>query len=139
MQYRAIREAADKGEMLMYNQAIDVCRAEKLAEKDYRRALQVVNVTSTGKLMGMLRFFRGLRVRLTTKISAKYRLVQDAVGEVVGVEFDRREFDTERDDWRSSRGHPRREKGFTRLKYCPRGIYVKFDGLKTNRLVVRRE
>ena len=54
MQYRAHREAREKSEMLMYNQAIDVCRSEKLESKDFRRALQVVNMTNTGKLMGML-------------------------------------------------------------------------------------
>ena len=92
MQYRALREARASSEMLMYNQAIDVCTNETLEARDYRRALQVVNVTSTGKLMGMLPLFKGMRVRLMGKISAKHGLVQDAVGEVIGVQFDHREF-----------------------------------------------
>ena len=48
MQYRALREVRASSEMLMYNQAIDICTSEKLEVKDYRRALQVVNVTSRG-------------------------------------------------------------------------------------------
>ena len=130
MQYRAIREAAAAGEMVMYNQAMEVCRSERLERKDYRRALQVVNITNTGKLMGMLPLFRGMPVRLTAKLSAKHGLVQDAVGKVVGVEFDPREFAFESQDWRFQRSHPRRRAGYARLEYCPRGIYVKFDGLE---------
>ena len=34
MQYRALREARASSEMLMYNQAIDVCTSEKLEAKD---------------------------------------------------------------------------------------------------------
>ena len=45
MQYRALREARASSEMLMYNQAIDVCTKERLEARDYRRVLQVVNVT----------------------------------------------------------------------------------------------
>ena len=121
MQYRALREARASSEMLMYNQAIDICTSEKLEAKDYRRALQVVNVTSTGKLMGMLPLFKGMRVRLMGKISAKHQLVQDAVGEVIGVQFDHREFADRhpRDDWRTSSSHPRRRDGFVRLRYMP--------------------
>ena len=132
MQYRALREARASSEMLMYNQAIDVCTSEKLEAKDYRRALQVVNMTSTGKLMGMLPLFRGMRVRLMSKISAKHQLVQDAVGEVIGVQFDHREFADRhpRDDWRTNSSHPRRRDGIVRLRYMPRGVYVKMDKFK---------
>ena len=87
-------------------------------------------MTNTGKLMGMLPLFRGMPVRLTAKLSAKHGLVQDAVGKVVGVEFDPREFAFESQDWRFQRSHPRRRAGYARLEYCPRGIYVKFDGLE---------
>ena len=82
MQYRAVREAREAGEMLMYVQAIDIARSRRLPAAEYRRALQVVNMTNTGNRLGMCPLFLGMRVRFTAKISAKYKIVQDAVGEV---------------------------------------------------------
>ena len=95
--------------------------------KELRRALQVVNMTQTGNRLGMCPVFIGMRVRLTAKISAKYKLVQDACGVVVGVCFDEREFTGDGGDWRVEPDHPARRRGYVKLRYMPRGIMVKFD------------
>eukprot|EP00972_Heterocapsa_arctica_P070846 10466719-Heterocapsa_arctica.AAC.1 len=52
-QYRAESGAAQAGEMLIYVQAVDVAKTCQLTRDEYRRALQVVNMTKTGKLLGM--------------------------------------------------------------------------------------
>ena len=127
MQYRAVREARSAGQMLMYVQAVDVARKVELPRVQYIRALQVVNVSNTGKLMSMLPLFLGMRVRLTAKLSAKYRVVQDAVGEVVGIEFDAREFASQASDWRDNELHPARRRGWVRLRYLPSAVHVRVD------------
>ena len=77
--------------------------------------------------MGMCPLFEGMRVRLTTKLSAKHLIVQDAVGVVVGVQFDDREFDDPARDWRRNADVRRKLNGYVRLKYVPQGVYVKID------------
>ena len=91
MQYRALRESQEAGEMLMYVQALDWPRkGKRLKKSEYKQALQVVNMTNTGNRMGMCPLYVGMRVRLTAKLSAKYGIVQDAVGQVQEVVFDDR-------------------------------------------------
>ena len=127
MQYRAVREAADAKKMVMYVQAIDVARKQRLPDREYRRALQVVNMTTTGSRMGLCPVFLGMRVRLTAKVSAKHQIVQDAVGEVVDVVLDDREFAGGRRDWRDDAAHPSRLRGCVRLRHMPRAVLVRFD------------
>ena len=115
MQYRAAREATVAGQMLMYVQAIDSAKGVSLPESEYRRALQVVNMTNTGSRLGMLPLFIGMRVRLTAKLSAKHGVVQDAVGEVVDIEFDEREFQGGPEDWGTT---PSTSRGALALLAC---------------------
>ena len=69
----------------MYVQALDwPRRGKRLKKSEYKQALQVVNMTNTGNRMGMCPLYVGMRVRLTAKLSAKYGIVQDAVGQVQG-------------------------------------------------------
>ena len=130
MQYRSLKEAGEAGQVLMYTQAIDVPRkgASGLDKQEYRKALQVVTMTRTGCRLGMCPLFITMRVRLTAKLAAKYKLVQDAVGEVMSVIFDDREFASQLADWRSNADHIVRKRGYVRLRYMPRGVLVKFDG-----------
>ena len=101
MQYRALRESREAGEMLMYVQAFDWSRrGKRLTKGEYKQALQVLNMTNTGNRLGMCPLFVGMRVRLTAKLSAKHGIVQDAVGEVQQVMFDEREFLGSGSDWR---------------------------------------
>ena len=132
MQYRSLKEAGEAGQTLMYVQAIDVPAkgTSGLTASDFRKALQVVNMTKTGSRLGMCPLFVGMRVRLTGKIAAKFFIVQDAVGEVVRIVFDEREFASQRSDWRSNVDHADRKRGFTRLRYMPRGVLVAIDGFK---------
>ena len=53
MQLRAAREANEQKRILLYVQAVDVSAKQRLDAAQYRRALQVVNMTHTGKLLGM--------------------------------------------------------------------------------------
>ena len=59
--------------------------------------------------------FEGMRVRLGGKLSAKRKLVHDAVGSVLSVAFARGEVD----------GAGARAR---RLRQLPRGVFVRFDG-----------
>ena len=92
MQYRAMREAREKGQMLLYVQAVDLpqhyCQpGQEGRRREHMQMLQVPNVNNTGHLIGMCPLFIGMRVRLTVKLSAKDKIVQDAVGEVKDVIF----------------------------------------------------
>ena len=123
MQLRAMRDAQAAGQTLLYVQAIDLGKRERLSQKDSRRALQVVSMTNTGRLLGMCPLFVGMRVRLTAKLSAKHGVVHDAPGTVVGFEYDERE-----------RGEAleralKAGRGKYRLKCLPQGVLVRFDGL----------
>ena len=64
-----------------------------LSDSEHRRALQVLNLTTTRNRLGMLPLFHGQRVRLTPKLSVKRQLVQEAVGAVLGVDLDDWEFE----------------------------------------------
>ena len=69
-----------------------------------------------------------MRVRLTVKKSAKHRIVQDAVGEIVGIEFDPREFAVVgASDWRDNAAHPARVRGWVRLRYMPTAVHVRVE------------
>ena len=59
----------------------------------------------------------GQRVRLTEKISADHRLVQEAEGTVVHIVLDPEEC-------------VEAENGEVALKHCPQGIWVCFDDCK---------
>ena len=128
MQYRAARDARRARQMLVLLQAIDVAKKERLQERHYRRALQVLNMTKTGKLMGMLPLFIGMRVRFTAKLSAKRKIVQDAVGVVIGIEFHSNGFAAHGSDWRDNVDDPARKSGRVRLKYMPKAVHVRVDG-----------
>lgn len=123
MQYRAASGAAKAGEMLIYVQAVDVAKTCQLTRDEYRRALQVVNMTKTGKLLGMCPLFVGMRVRLNVKLSSKYKIMHDATGAVVGFEFDPREDVA----WMNQDTHLARRAGHVTLKYLPKAVYVRFD------------
>ena len=121
MQYRALREASAKKRILVYVQAIDTCSTQRLDASQYRKALQVVSMTDTGKLMGMCPLFVGMKVRLNAKLSAKHGLVHDAPGEVVGFQFDSREDLS----WQQP-GHGASKVGHVVLRYLPKAVFVKF-------------
>ena len=127
MQYRAVRDAAEARQILMYVQAVDVSKFA-LPQGEYERMLLVVNMNDTGKLLPMLPLYDGMRVRFTMKLSAKHQVVQDAVGTVVGVEFHIKEFDLPGSDWRDNRSHSAYECGYVRLRYFPRAVLVRVDG-----------
>ena len=93
LQYRARRDAQSARQLLLYVQAIDRPVKTVLSEAELLRALQVLNMSTTGNRLGMLPLFCGQRVRLTAKLSARHHLVQDAVGVVLGVDLDDREFE----------------------------------------------
>ena len=133
MQYRAVREARDRGQMLVYVQAVDLppgTRGGPYRREHYMAMLQMPNVTKTGNLIGMCPLYIGMRVRLTVKLSAKHQIVQDAVGEVVGVRFHPQEFETPGADWREKKVHDAHQLGYYRCKRLPRCVLVRFDGLK---------
>ena len=72
------------------------------------------NIHETGHLHTLLPAYVGQRVRLTEKISADHRLVQEAEGTVVHIVLDPEEC-------------LEAESGEVALKYCPVGIWVCFD------------
>ena len=112
MQYRALTFARKAGQVLLYSQAIDIPTQgmRGVGPEEFRKALQVVNMTKTGYRLGMCPRFVGMRVRPTAKLSAKYKVVQDAVGVVQAIIFDEREFDASNSDWRSNSDHRARKR-----------------------------
>ena len=128
MQYRAASDAAKAREMLIYVPAVDVAKTCQLTRDEYRRALQVVNMTKTGKLLGMCPLFVGMRVRLNVKLSPKHKVMHDAAGTVMGFEFD----PMEKTWWKSDATHAARLAGHVTLEYLPQAVYVKFDGLQVD-------
>ena len=58
MHYRAILDARRQKQLLLYAQAVDTCTSQPLSQAEYRRSLQVVNMNTTGKSLGIARFIR---------------------------------------------------------------------------------
>ena len=112
----------------MYVQAADTFK-HKLAREEYMQMLQVLNINNAGHMLGMCPIYVGMRVRLQVKMSGKHRTVQDAAGEVVGVQFHPKEFEAGVSDWRSNPAHEAHASGYYRLRYAPRCVFVKFDEL----------
>ncbi len=77
---------------------------------------------------GLAGFFRGMRVRLSAKISASERIVKETCGTVIGFAFHPEEFEDPQDDWMSNMDHPAWRRGWVVLRYMPLGVYVKIDG-----------
>jgi hypothetical protein len=126
--YRAAREARDVNQMLVYVQAIDVPRKDVLSAAELRRALQRLSMTETGNQMGMLPLYIGMMVRLTTKLSAAHRLMQDSVGTVVGIQFHEQEFvGRVQDDWRGNGAHDSWRRGYYKTRKMIKAVYVKFE------------
>ncbi len=127
MQYRSLREALAAKQVLVYVQAVDLCK-HVLPHNEYRQMLQVVNINTTAKMLGLCPLYIGMRVRLTVRISEPVDgAVQDAVGEVLNILFHEKEFDMPGSDWRANPGHEARRQGYVRLRYSPRGVLVRFD------------
>ena len=124
MHYRAAQEASEAGKVLVYVQAVDTCSTQHLDAEEYRRALQVVNMTKTGKLLGMCPLYVGMSVRLNAKLSAKHGLVHDAVGTVEGFVFHPEDRFWNCDD------HEARRMGFVVCKHLPEAVLVKFKGFE---------
>lgn len=124
MQYRAAREASEDKKVLVYVQAVDTCSSQHLDREEYNRALQVVNMTKTGKLLGMCPLYTGMAVRLNTKLSAKHGLVHDAVGTVRGFIFH------EDDKFWGAEDHAALQMGFVVCKHLPEAVLVEFAGLE---------
>lgn len=61
------------------------------------------------------------------KVSARFGLMNDAVGIVVGVDFHPLEFTRPQDDWRWNRQHEAWVRGHVRLNRMPRGVFVRFE------------
>ena len=127
MQYRARRDARRARQLLLYVQAVDTPKECTMAQRDYKRALQLVSYCQTGNRVGLLPLFVGMRVRLTRKLNAKYGLVNEKPGVVQGFEFHANEFLNPAHDWVGDRSHEAWQRGYVCLQYLPKAVYVKFD------------
>ena len=128
MQYRVVRDARKACELLVYIQAIDQPKKVKLTDTEWEKVMGTPNMSTTGKRMTFLGIFKGMRVRLIYKISARHLLMQDAVGVVVDIEFHPDEFEDYRKDWRRNDEHEAWRRGYVHLEYMPAAVHVKFDG-----------
>lgn len=79
MQYGAVRDASAAGEMLMYVQAIAKPK-DHLSSLGCEMLLSLPNMSKTGRRLAFLPIFKGMRLCLLKHISAKFLLVNDAVG-----------------------------------------------------------
>jgi hypothetical protein len=62
-----------------------------MTKADTLEALQVVNLTNTGLLMGMVPLFQGMQVRLSANVSKNPLLTRELLGVVVGIKPNRKE------------------------------------------------
>ena len=81
-----------------------------------------VNMTNTGKLLGMCPTFIGMHVRLCTKVSSKFQIVHHAPGTVLSHQFDSRADLS----WQLA-GFDASQRGCRFLKYLPLAVFVRFD------------
>ena len=119
---RARREAQLLGVPLFWIQAADdISGLGALSKEERAKVMKLLlrrwNVHDTGHLRTLLPAYVGERVRLTEKISADHRLVQEAEGTVVHIVPDPEEC-------------IEAVRGEVALKYCPLGIWVCFDDCK---------
>jgi hypothetical protein len=92
--------------MRLYVQTIDKSAdSAGLKKADYTCALSRVNYCITGNRVELLPLFKGMRVRLTEKLNAQEKLVDEEAGTVVGFQFDEREFSDGESSWRTSDEH----------------------------------
>ena len=128
MQYRIVRDAANDGEMVFYIQAIDQPKDKTLSKAEWVQLLSEMSLGRTKSMrMTFLGIFKGMRVRLLAKISARGQLMQDAVGVVVAIEFHDDEFECRRSDWPENQEHPAWQRGYVYLKHMPKSVHVQFD------------
>lgn len=126
---RARREARLLSVPLFWIQAADDIKGfdaqpKEEQEKVLKALLRNWNIHDTAHLHTLLPAYPGQRVRLTEKISADHRLVQEAEGTVVQIVLDVQEIiDVSR--------------GEVALQYCPQGIWVCFDDCKVAPLAGR--
>ena len=125
LHYRALRDARQQNQLLLYAQAVETCTTQLLSQDEYRRCLQVVNMNITGNLLGYCPLFRGMRVRLTAKLCGKHNVGHDSVGTVVDVCLHERDQYSEL-EWRDPE-HEVRHRGIACLRALPKGVLVKFD------------
>jgi hypothetical protein len=74
-------------------QAVDqyVDNSRTMMRSDTLEALQVVNLTNTGLLMGMVPLFQGMQVRVSANVAKNLLLTRELLGVVVGIKPHRRE------------------------------------------------
>ena len=98
IQWRPLREAREKEEMLVYVQAVDTVKKEKLPDADWEKLMKTKSMTARGNCLAMCPLYKGMRVRLLAKLSAAHLLMNDAVGTVVDFAFRQGERDWDTDD-----------------------------------------
>ena len=119
-QLRARRDAKRMRQQLFYIQAVDnaLRSAAPLSKEDAMAALQVVSLTSTGYLMGMVPLFVGMHVRLSATVKKVPLLVREVTGHVVNIQFHQNE--------RNVHGVAGMADPMV-LKYLPLGVYIRLD------------
>ncbi len=121
-QHRIERNAQRRGELVYYIQAVDTCR-HHLVRDEYMRALQLQNMTKTARMMGLLGCFKGMRARVTKRINPADAIVQDTPVTVLSVAFD----PEEETPWIDDPEHPAWIRGWVRLRFLPKAVYVLLD------------
>ena len=128
MHLRALREARERGQILMFAQAVDKANTH-MEKSEYLHALLYPNMNETGSRMALLPTYIGMKMRLTKKLNAVDGIVQGAFGEVLDVIFHPREFEDEHgnsvNDWRKDPGLVR--DGVVCLQRLPEAVLVNFE------------
>ena len=90
---RAMRDASTAGKRLYYVQAVDhyLNNVHPLSRAETFEALQVVSMTNTGLLMGMVPLFQGMQVRVSANVHQNALLTRELVGTVVGIQLHSKE------------------------------------------------
>ena len=82
-------------------------------------------MNTTGKLLGYCPLYKGMRVRLTAKLSGKDNIVHDSVGTIEDIWLHERDLRSDV-EWQDPE-HEVRHRGVAYLRALPKGVLVKFD------------
>ena len=125
MHVSARRTAAAAGSVLYYAQAVDQ-PSHSLTREHYWKMTQEPNLTKTKKIPGVAALHVGQRVKLTTVILPPH-LVPEATGVVVGIDLHPAEPPIVHQPMLA-------EAGCVVLKFVPRAVYVRMDGVSARYL-----
>ncbi len=128
------RKMGQPGQLVCFAQRVDRPQVQQFASDVVlmRKALEIVNMTDTGKLSGLCSMYIGMPMKVTTKVLPP-DIVQEATAEVLGISFHEEECYgmPRRPDPPGSwppPNHPCWQRGWVLLDRLPRCVELRMHG-----------